>query len=956
MKSDHLLLVLMVISGLFYFSEGKPCPENTQPHKSRCDVYFKCVILPSQTHIWIPEKCEEGLIYDPNMRMCVLPGDDWECNLEEVNRNTHSSNSDDENVVFQRNEAMKRSLDSTEDSTDDEKDSESEEIGDDEDAKESDYIIVDDSESGLASERDLESSGDGEGTDYILLDTLSPERKTSDESTDLAETTTPTKIDPNLTAHLQRLTQLIDGLKQTYQNKDSAAAELRPDQLNAFLAHYNIKAQLDSIDPSKEENFATATPKIDPIKQNQSLEVQESTTSTTSELDPETKVILTNQYPNGYSIPRPNDGYSNSQIVVNKPEGSVLFTLGNQPKDSTSSANHRFKPKISEDTLKTVLQLSKQMLDSQEVRRVVPSSAYYPQVVQPIYLSPPIPQFANSAFNQHIPYDKFNYFGPSTKPVTPSTTIIHNNVHIPGSNDRIDQVDSYGQKVHSYPPIPTYHYSSEGSSEVQDHNLANRYENNQLVTIRPSKGYSNSYQSTTTSRPYVSDTSGSTLFDYYTLSPHLDESNVNNVFQMEKYPTLNIGSNSGRPPMKSHKRPDSHHHKSQFYQNSYHNGYHHPSQQSILKLFPTHIDPSKVKIRPNSQKLESMEQDASDDNDGNDGEEEYDYSQSSSGDDNHSETYNRYNANKQITANQLAQYVGQFSGGKAPSHSHQIYGGNSETTFFHQNEDESSQVGSYASGNDLTYDLFNRKVSPPLPYDSSKPDATSCPVGIRQPNATECTRYYVCSKEDGRVMQYSCPSFTAFNPQTRICDAQYYAICHPTAIINRYTVSENKRVQLEAIKALHDAKRIREQVLRAQNIALRLRLGENHQSSSTTPSPQLQQYSSDVLSNFLQNAIDTNSVSGSSDKDSSYSSSVSQRPNSYTLSSSSSSSSSAGGNRKRKYYCKEGDKVADQTSIYNYFVCYKNSQGVMKGHKMTCSEGLLFCPMTSMCTLPRKCS
>ncbi|XP_055857859.1 uncharacterized protein LOC129920547 [Episyrphus balteatus] len=910
----------LLISGLFYFSEGKPCPEKIQPHKSRCDVYFKCVDLPSMNHIWIPEKCEQGLIFDPDLRMCVLPGENWECNLEEFIGISETNN--DENILFgsSGDEVSKRSLDLEEEfvpaAGTDEIDSESEEEIDDS-VKESDYITVDDSESGLVSERDFESSGDGVGgSDYILLDTLTPEKKTNEESSaDLEDKpAAPTKVDPNLTAHLQRLTQLIDGLKQTYQNKDSASADLRPDQLNAFLAHYNIKAQLDSIDPAKEAVIP---------QQNQSEPV-ESISSNSSQLDPETKVILTNQLPNSFN-PHPQDGYSNSQIVVNKPEGSVLFTLGNQPQDTI--IDHRYDPKISEDTLKTVLQLSKQMLDSQDVRRVVPSSAYYPQVVQPIYLPPPLPQYANNAFNQHqfyenTQYDKPTYYGASKKPEKSGTTIIHNNVNVVPSDD---QVDSYGQKLHSYPPFPTYQYSSEGSSEVQDHNLGNRYENNQLVTVRPNKGYSHYQPTTTPSRPFIKD-SGSTLFDYYTPSPHLDETNVNSVFQMEKYPTLNIGSYSGRPPTKSHKRP--------------------------VQLFPAHIDPSKVKIRPNSQKLESMEQDSGDDNNVADEEDENDRSSygSSDDDDNQSETYNHYNANKQITASQLAHYVGQLTGSKAPisSPSQQIYG--SDLSAFQQQNEDESQLGGYP-GNLLAYDLFKE----PSSYDNSKPDASSCPVGIRQPNTTECTRYYVCSREDGRVMQYSCPSFTAFNPQTRICDAQYYSICHPRAVISRYTISENQRVQLEAIKALHDAKRIREQALRAQNIALRLRLGEhdkNHH-ASTTAAPQHQQYSSEVLSNFLQNAIDSNSLmsSGSSDKDSSYSSSVSQRPDNYI-----SSSSSSGGNRKRKYYCKEGDKVADQTSIYNYFVCYKNSQGVMKGHKMKCSEGLLFCPMTSMCTLPKRCS
>ncbi|XP_029720152.2 uncharacterized protein LOC109429816 isoform X2 [Aedes albopictus] len=60
---------------------SEPCPDQTRPHASRCDQYFRCVLLPSKTHVWVPTQCKKGLIYEPQLKTCVLPGDNWECDL-----------------------------------------------------------------------------------------------------------------------------------------------------------------------------------------------------------------------------------------------------------------------------------------------------------------------------------------------------------------------------------------------------------------------------------------------------------------------------------------------------------------------------------------------------------------------------------------------------------------------------------------------------------------------------------------------------------------------------------------------------------------------------------------------------------------------------------------------------------------------------------------------------------
>lgn len=59
----------------FHFAGSGECPQASKAHLTRCDMYYKCVKLPSDNHVWIPTKCPTGLIYEHLWKMCVLPGE-----------------------------------------------------------------------------------------------------------------------------------------------------------------------------------------------------------------------------------------------------------------------------------------------------------------------------------------------------------------------------------------------------------------------------------------------------------------------------------------------------------------------------------------------------------------------------------------------------------------------------------------------------------------------------------------------------------------------------------------------------------------------------------------------------------------------------------------------------------------------------------------------------------------
>lgn len=493
--------------------------------------------------------------------MCVLPEDDWECTLGDTN----VPQKDEDNTIYDQdiysNNKMKKQSEKSKVSND---------TFDQIEIIDSGTNNINSSEEEDTLESSTESSGDGaEEVELEMREDIDPLSMKISSIPPKASS----NIDPNLTAHLQRLSQLIDGLKQTYQQKETPSAELRPDQLNAFLAHHNIKSNFNvipmSVNKTVPNQTSTIKPNIVSVVLNKTNFVTPLNNTQSSNMNPETKVLMTN-----YGQTRRhgnNGGYSNSQIVVNRPEGSVVFALPSRGsyEDDYNYQQHKLhkgsiyqhdqqmyndqnyhsivndEPKISEETLKTVLELSKQMLTNQNIRQVYPANNFYPSVLQPIYY--PVQS------QQHpIPINQETQHG--SKP----STIIHNNViplHIAGSRKPIQ--NSYGNQIEHYPPFPSKsqsekntpfptNHDSYGSSEEADEihyynnhknwprrPPHNRYENNKYVSSDKDEEYYNSGFSTP--QPPVIDASHSSFNNYYTPQPHLDEDNISQVFKVNRF-------------------------------------------------------------------------------------------------------------------------------------------------------------------------------------------------------------------------------------------------------------------------------------------------------------------------------------------------------------------------------------------------------------------------------------
>ncbi|XP_032583119.1 uncharacterized protein LOC6617445 [Drosophila sechellia] len=993
------LLVYALVAGLFYFSEGKPCPEKTRPHKTRCDAFYKCRELPSNSHVWIPVKCNEGLVFESSLGSCVLPGEDWECITPSEMSSTQSPPGRPDADILIVNDMDEAGLLLSESSHKDDGTVEivldstlsSEENEDSEKAAQSKSQPEED----ISSSHNFDSSGDGELVELDSPAGLKPENREEVTSSSMEHRTEVEKlrtelkqvagiseiakpgspIDPSLTAHLQRLSQLIDGLQQTYQKTDKPQTEMRPDQLNAFLAHFDIKNRYEMMNPMEQTSptittttSTTEAPKIDPrLPEPTSNKTRLQEHLSHHRLEPETKLMLSNAVPYS-SHGTTGQGYANSQIVVNRPEGSVMFALPpnyGMSQEQGSYVNHHsaqsheysdHEPKISEDTLKTVLELSKQMIAAQNLPKVLPNpgfnGAYYQPILQPVFMSPqgnPFQQYYGMPppLNPHYMQHKKHSAGGGSSSNgynKPSTTIIHNNVipvHLSSTSSGEKEVlDTYGNSLGVYPSMDKHVTASQASGMEY------------MTTARPvmiattASTYSAQYGSQspfasdytlTTPRPFEQQPSAATVATYYTPSPHLGEHNANRVYQpTESYPTMNMP------------RP--------------------------MDMFPGQIDADRVSIRPNSQKIESMEMDED--------MIKANYQSGSGIGNGNGNTLPHVLTYSSDMSQQLAPsngYLEQSYSHQQPQHhqhpymprprptmSSSIYSdsdGNMEMSMFtsspNLNPFKGGNVkypGSTSSngqlvnfnGNFISLDVFQKSI---LPLMTKSPSALNelgnvevitCQAGVRQPNQTDCTRYFVCSKKDGKVLSYSCPPYTAFNKQTRICDAPTYAQCsNVLPAFNGYTIDSNRRLQMEAIKMLSEAKRRQEAALKAQSVASLLQQYGSTQQAQTGISSNV---GSDPLDSYVVSLPEVSLATTTS------------RPTIIQSSSGVSSGGSSTPAKKRKYYCKEGDKIPDQTSISSYFVCYKNAQGQMKGHKMSCSKSLLFCPKTLMCTLASKCT
>lgn len=380
---------------------------------------------------WITMKCQEGLIYDKNLRSCAIPGEDWECMAEEAN------GEDDSNVYGIENLEV---------------------LGND--SGENEYLEVIDEELNLPESRsdnssqEDHSSGDGELRDFSV--------------------TPPAPTVRMITTQLQRLTQLM----QHVQDKNNGVVDdddVTADDLNSFLATQKIQSDSDDFQKtdfnSNDKMPIPSSGRIHPEILTKVLDQQSQlnadkvrlTTLAMDETTPKSpyyvdKDPITEIKLNSGSS---HDGLGAHQIVVNRPEGSVLFNVP-QPTETKYQS-----PYLSEDILKAILEISKHMVTSSHEKQS-PQASYAPQ---PFYYAVPVPYLSPQG-NDHGYYHQ-DYRNNLTVAVQPPAKkkIIPNKVQIvpvkkaqPADNADIFEGYYQASKPQAYPTQnyqnPNYYYQN----------------------------------------------------------------------------------------------------------------------------------------------------------------------------------------------------------------------------------------------------------------------------------------------------------------------------------------------------------------------------------------------------------------------------------------------------------------------------------------------------------------
>lgn len=837
----------------------------------------------------------------------------------------------------------------------------------------------------------------------------------------------------SVASHLQRLTQLVQSLSESQTNK-SQTYDLTPNELNNFLSNHNIQTEYQQIrtenkvkipenghiHPTYLSEILDLQKRLQDLSQMEATANIVTTTSTTAQpstttpftylrnqnnkansRDPEhTKIHIKSIAP-VKGIKSDSNGYSSSQIVINRPEGSVLFSIpsGYPPNSAPNKVieNDKHDPYITEDTLKTILELSKQMIGSNNQRNpdTKPEQKYLQPIFRPIYYNIPIhelpipllsdyadgrpntykvhqkkvkpaaddtervvPNASNlSANNDGYNYEYYESADDSRQPSGDHSTIIH--THIPITIEGNGPLTSSNQQDARKPEHPEQN-SQQQEQQNKDTAFQSSYQTKTSVYTNPSNNYMPYQPQSAPSYPYspynqlsysnyqpnanaqysqpsqqfyqqnqqypTYNTSPAPLpqfndfSSYYTPTPHLNEQNVNSFlynFNTPFYPTIkplpyssfNFSAPYSANQMYSNQMSSA---MSQMYPNQISspiNQMNAVQAMSVEKVtVPSAVDQESMKPKKKTDLLRDTYVEPDDDDDAEDI-------------DNSSEELSESSSN-------LMSKLYQSLNAQSPAINTQSFADDFSP-------DSKKRVVNFG-GNFISYDMFQKNIAPLLMNNgaaSSDIEVITCVTGARQPNKTDCTRYFVCNSKTGSVMPYICPPYTAFNSQSRFCDAKTYATCNPIEVQTQITINENRRIQMKAQQELNEANRVRDEALKTQRLAAIIR--------QQTENMLLQQQQQSVKRKSVANPMYTG---------------VSQRPIPILYKQTTIRPITMKPHpRVRKITCREPGKQPDSLSKFNYFLCYRDSDNVMRARKMTCPGALVFCRTTNLCTSPARC-
>lgn len=509
------------------------CPETTRVHSTECNKYFKCIKLPANRLSWITLTCQEGLVYDKNLRSCAIPPEDWECGLS----SSEEDDNNNENIYGVEN------LEILDDGAYDGEDRQVKESGSDLD---DDFLEIIDGDKNLKSISSEVKNDEEEVVVFSGDGSVSSSRE--DGSVSEISVTPSSMTTRMITTQVQRLTQLVDNFANNKQ-------DVTPDDLNSFL--YKQKIHADEYQKVNSED-KTPIPKNGKIHDNIMSEIINRQNSF-KKLTTEAMDALTTMRPIFMAPADRNpiteiklkssqgiDGSGSHQIVVNRPEGSVLFNVP----PSSSSSDQKHMPYLSQDILKTILEISKQMVvqNHQKTEAYSPTN-YQPQ---PFYYAVPIPILSPSPQNNYQNYFNQNLTTMTTTTTTSTPSVANKRRKPPSKNKNKDsyysaellsnfQPNYMKNQPNYYNNYPSYYNSPPQQPYNPFYNTPSNYyyQQQQQYPISSFGGQQNEYgyDMFYEKRPFVSQSSASSYLDQ-SQEPYRKESLSFHVKNGDEYDVL----------------------------------------------------------------------------------------------------------------------------------------------------------------------------------------------------------------------------------------------------------------------------------------------------------------------------------------------------------------------------------------------------------------------------------
>lgn len=969
-----------------------------------------------------------------------ITGDDWECQLGDIEMPTLSDDSDNvygvNNLSYLQQQLKGYDAESNNQSSS----SSQEELA--EEPTEHSEMAHDDIDNELSSDNSTSNANEDESSGDGAADTVDE----TENKADMIPIPT-TSIDPPSTVatQLQRLSQIIKGLN----SESNQSSDLGPADLNEFLTHEKIKSEKASSKEVGSSSLSNARPfpsdgRISPSDLDQILDLQKKL----NKLGLTRDALSTPATPVNYAVTGsgyypadattvhinsaapmqnpmfPEPGYSSSQIVVNRPGGSVLFSLPTPQYSQEHSRPQQQKPEqqklgstISEETLKKLLDLSKQMSTTSQPSSIPgfipptnPTNLYGQPIIRPVIFNVPVPILTSydRADSSHDEYggniDRMQSVEskrPLQKIASVSgqvenegmniehrpddvslSTVIHNHIPITISNPnpsqstvnrfkgisstpwpyldeaKLQKYDSYGHRrpnentdLNNYYPYPPFQ-DTVSYNRPHSHEEQHLYENHRLpptqetpahyVKISQSppdeyptypSGVIKSHQPMPT---FSSDDSSYTT-KFYTPQPHLNNYNVNRLVPVaQSYPTIqpdNFFPNRRpihSPTLPTYMNQVTGYSASPFKSGSSERPYDDDSHEDTYGGGGGGDDSSFSSNQNQDDFGDSAEQTSN---------EEFGNPNPSQNSQNENMLNLLANYNNALLTQSITSTVSTNSGDSSGEKHHQQKPSFQYSTNPFQTEKHKQFVN--LGGNFISLESYQSQIEPFLPDDSllsTRIEVLTCATGVRQANSTDCTKYFVCNSKTGKVLSYSCPPYTAFNPATKICNAKTYAECYPDTIKTEITIESNKRNQQQAKLTLLQAQRIRDEALKAQQLAHLIKLETQKILDSSKRRVGVAGKAT------LAPARRPTQAPTRLKK-------VPQRQGAQANASANQTRKSG----KRRIPCRAEGKLADNLSIYNYFLCFKDKDGKMRARRLLCPAKLIFCASSKVCTSAQRC-